>query len=250
MMIVAIDGILLLIIVFIVAVPFVVIGGFLFNKKSYRNDVWIARQTGANLDDVIWIKDKFKVLYVDGNWILKFYNMKERTPSVNGSYWTKFMSPKFNNRLMQIPKEEWHTLDMRGKLKRGLFLYETTEGEFYPMGINTKDQLGKDIKLTIFNQDNRSFVASETQDVNSLTRNKNKDKLVLIAIIIGIVAMVIIGGMIIYFQNKNHESSIQATAQLCGQYTVNIINALTNVNNTGTPRFIGDLKPVLSLPPG
>lgn len=244
----AFDIIALFIIVMIVSIPIILFVFFLVNKNSYRHTVWIARQTGKNFDDVIWIPDKFKLRNVNGSWEVKFYTIREKTPSIDGRFWTKTLNPAYVRKIVKFDKLYWDNHDMSRQLKRGLMLYETTEGEFYPMGI-TKDNSSKTINLTTFNQDNRMFVANETQSANSLTRNKNQDKLMLWGIIIGIVGIIIVSGVIGYFQNKNHEENIAATAQICGQYTVNIINALTNPNST-KPQFISDIKPILDLPKG
>ena len=136
----------------------------------------------------------------------------------------------------------------KSHIKRGIFFYETNEGEFYPLNIKVDN--GK-ATFNAISQDNKSFIARETQNINALTRNKNVEKLLLWAIIIGIIAMVIISGLIIYFQNKTHEENIVATAEMCGKYTTQIINALTNptVNNT-KPQFISDIKPIISVPGG
>lgn len=247
---VSIDIVLLLIIMFVVLVPTIIVIAYVFNKRSYRNIAHIARQTGKDPNDVIWIQDKFKVRYLDGTWEIKFYKMKENTPSVQGNLWSKFLAPtQQSNKILQFKKETWDSIDMRRHLKRGVFFYETTEGEFYPMNIVADDKI---FNFSTINQDNRSFVARETQNINSLTRNKNKEKLLLWAIIIGIIGLVVVGGILIYFQNKTHEENIQATAQLCGQYTIQIINALTNptTNNTQKPQFINDIKPIISVPGG
>lgn len=241
-----IDVVLLLVILLVTLVPIIVIVGFLLNKSSYRNTVWIARQTGKDVNDVIWIQDRFKVQFVDGQWNIRFYKMKEASQSVNGKFWTKILKKNSNtDKKLGFSKEVWDSLDMRHHLKRGLFLYETTEGEFYPLPIRFLDD--KPI-FTPFDQDNRTFIAQETQNINALTRNKSSEKLMMWIIIVGIIGLVVVGGLMTYFQNKSHEENIVATANLCGQYTVNIVNALTN--SSTKPQFINDIKNNIVNPGG
>lgn len=240
----SIDLILIMVLLFITIAPIIGIVAYVINKKSYRNTVWIARQTGEEINDVIWIPDKFKVRNINGTWEIKFYHMKEKTPSIDGKLWTKFLPN--DGKILRLTKDQFDTLDLRRHLKRGLFLYETTEGEFYPLTIRND---GKNVLFSIVNQDNRNFIMRETQDINNLTRNKKQEKLLLWAIIIGILGMVIVSGLIGYFQNKQHEENVQATVTLCGQYTTAIIEALTNPNST-KPQFANSIKPIISLPGG
>lgn len=239
-----------MILIFVCSIPIVVFVAFMLNKNSYRNKAWIARQTGNNVDDVIWLEDKFKILNVDGTWVIKFYTMREKTPSIHGGFFTKFITPAYSRKAVSMGKDNWNSLDMNRHMKRGIYFYETTEGEFYPMSIVKENKDGKDVfNFTTVNQDNRNFIMRETQNINSLTRNKKDDKLLLWGFIVGIVAMVIVFGIIGYLENKTHEENVRATAELCGQYTVQIINALTNPNST-QPKFVNNIGTSLSLPKG
>jgi hypothetical protein len=243
------DGVLMLLLAAICCVPIIITVGWLVHKNSFKNRTIILRQTGINPGDVIIVDDMIKLRNLDGVWEIQFYNMREKSPSVPGKYFMRFLAKKYSQKILRMGDDAWKQQDMSSKIKRGIIFYETTEGEFFPMGI-TVDNVQRTINLTTVNQDNRSFVLSNLKKHNDLTKNKNAEKLLLWGIIVGIIGIVVVSGILIYFQNKTHEDNIQATAAICGQYTVSIINALTNTNSSTKPAYLNNIKPVFSLPNG
>lgn len=207
------------------------------NRKSFKNKVWVARQTGKAKEDVIWFEDKCRVVNKSGAWIIEFEKIKEKTRSIDGKFWTSLITPKYQQKALKFSKDEWDQLNMRTNLMRGLFLYETTEGEFYPMAVEHKD--GR-FAFQILDQDNRQFMIEEIKDVNDLTRNHKTEITLLWGIIIGIVvlALVFFGGM--WWQGHEHAANLAATAQVCASYTREMINI--SASNAG---YIGQLGNVL-----
>lgn len=216
--------------VFLFLVFIVVI--MVLNSKSYKNKAWIARQTGNNIDDVIWIEDKFRVVNKDGAWGIQFKRLKDRTRSVDGKFWTKLAGPKAKS--IYGTEDDWRADNMKAQIIRGLFLYETTEGEFYPMTI--KHESGK-FFFGVLDQDNRQFVISETQAVNDLTRSKKQEITLLWGIIIGIVvlALVFFGGM--WWQGREHNANLAATAEVCSSYAREVVN----ITSGGNPTYLSSL---------
>ena len=152
----------------------------------------------------------------DGAWVIEFEKLKEKTRSVDGSLWTKLLSPKYQKKALDYPRELWESLDLRSHLMRGLFLYETTEGEFYPMQVERKDD--KSFVFKVLSQDNRQFIITETQGVNDLTRNHKKELTLLWGIVIGIVVMAIVFFSALWWMGKMHDQNIITTMQACGGF--------------------------------
>lgn len=231
------DILIVMIILFIVLLPIFIFAFIVMRNSSYKNKAMIARQTGRDINDVIWLEDSYKITNENGNWLLEFKRMKERTQSIDGSVWTKFLAKKYHNKMLKYTRDEWDRIDMRRHIKRGLFFYETTEGELYPMTI-------QDHSFNIIDRDDRLFVMTETQNVNELVKNDKKMMTTLLAIIIGIVVLgvVFVGGAI--WQNNTHEKNIVATQQVGIAYAQSVYN----VTCGGYPTYIANINK--NLPQG
>lgn len=226
------DGMLMLILAVLAIIVFGVPIFVLLYRASFKNKVRIARQTGNDINDVIWLEDKFKVVNPDGNWVIKFLNMKEQTTSVPGNLWVKFA--KNSKQELKFSKDEWKSKQMSANVARGLVLYENTEGEFFPMTISKVDGT---VRFGLLNHNNRQFAVNEIRRAHDLTRNKTVEKILVIAAIVAIVGLVITGGIVTYFIGRENEKSIGATAQVCSAYAM----ALYNVSNGKPNTFLSDV---------
>lgn len=200
---------------------------------SFKNHGFIARQSGKDYSDVIWIPSRFKVRNIDGSWHIMFRNIRERTVSVEGKFWTKFINPKKSKKI-NFSEEEWKKKDLSRLIQRGLFLYETSEGVFFPMTIDSDN---KDFKFKIIDQDNRMFLINEIEHTNKLTEDNRRQFLTIIGIIIG---LVIIGALIFFgviYLNKMGTENIAYTAQVCGEYARQVFN----VTASGNPTFLSSI---------
>jgi hypothetical protein len=188
----------------------------LLNRKTFKNKVWIARQTGKSYSEVVWIEDFCRVVNKDGAWTIEFKKLKEKTRSVDGSLWSKLLNKKFQAKALKFDKTDWDSLDIRSNLMRGLFLYETTEGEFYPMQIDRKDD--KNFTFRILSQDNRQFIITEIQGINDLTRNHKKELTLLWGIVIGIFVMAVVFFAALWWMGRMHDQNIITTMQACSGF--------------------------------
>ena len=235
------------IIIMIIVCFAVLVGGgaliFLMYKSGFKNTAWIARQTGPSPDDVVWIPDKFRVRNDNNMWIIEFLHMRERSPSFEGKFWSKFLAPAVQKKLLKYTKEQFDVLELRKHIRRGIFFYESAEGEFFPMQVGAfVDENGNKVKeFKVLTQDIRQFVIQETQRIVMKTTNPNKWNTSIIAVVIvfGILAISFFGAM--YWMNENNKASLQANAQVCSSYTEGLIRALNNASNNGQ-------KPVYSGP--
>lgn len=199
--------------------------------KAYRNKAWIARQAGTDASDVVWVEDRYLVKNINGLWVIKFKRLREMTGSVDGKYTTKFV--RSTPKMLRYTAAEWKALDLSKKLQRGIFFYETTEGEFYPMSIN-------DDKKTFSRIDTntRMFLIKSTQDANSLTKNRRHEFMVLGGIIAGciVLGLIFIFGTI-YMHNQTI-ASIEASKAACYTASQAAVNGTTN-------QFLGSVQGVL-----
>lgn len=192
-----------------------------FWDKSFRNKAMIARQTGINIDDVIWINERFKVVNVNGSWKIIFRHIREKTGSIEGKFWTKFSKTK--PKTTTYNEDEWKKKDMSKLIQRGLFLYETSEGVLFPMKITRSET--DDFTFNIVDQDNRMFLINEIEHVESLTKNPRSEMVKLVAIIVAIVVLGVTfaGGM--YAMNSEGQQNVIQSAQVCGEYARAIFNS-------------------------
>lgn len=188
----------------------------LMNRKTFKNTVYILRQTGKNVSDFVLFDDKCRVVNKDGAWTIEFKKLKEKTRSVDGSFWVRVLSKKMKNKALRFEKDEWDRLDMRSHLMRGLFLYETSEGEFYPIQVERTED--KTFKFRVLSQDNRQFIITEIQGINDLTRNHKKELTLLWGIVIGIIVMAVVFFAALWWMGKMHDQNIINTMQACSGF--------------------------------
>lgn len=230
---------ILLLFVFLVVIPTLCIVAFLLYKSTFKNTTFIARQTGKDPTDVIWIEDKFRVNYENGAWIIQFYKIREKTPSVSGSLWMKVLSKKSQKKILKYDKEEFDTLELRKHIKRGLFFYEASEGEFYPLTIKLDDK-GKP-SFTPLSQDNKMFLINDTIEANNLTKNNKKELTAIIAIIVGVIVLGAVFGIGSYYTNSQHDKNVQATAQVCSSYAIAVANWTQTQLSNGNPQYLNNV---------
>jgi hypothetical protein len=216
-----------------VLVLLVVLGvvAFVVWDKSFRNTARIARQTGNDINDVIWVNTRFKVIHEGGSWKIVFRHLREKTNSVEGRFWTKFYKPGTE---ISMTKQQWEQKDMSRLLQRGLLLYETSEGVFFPMSINFS---GGSSQLKIIDQENRMFLTNEIANTNELTKDKKNETLKIVAIVIGLVLIAGVAIGTFYMLNAEGQRNIAATAQVCGDYA----RAVFNVTMNGGTTYVGSI---------
>lgn len=207
---------------------------YVLHRRSYKNKVHIARQTGNSVDDVVWFEDKFRVVNKDGAWRIEFQKLKEGTRSIEGKLWTKFVRGANQKKVLRIPKEKWEAFDMRKHIMRGLYLYETNEGEYYPMTIRRETGVGGFL-FSVLDQDNRQFVITETQGVNDLTRDRKREHTQLLAIIAGLCVFGVVAVAAMWWMSRMHDQNVMQTAQICSTVAKNVVQG---VNSSS---FLGDI---------
>lgn len=152
---------------------------------SFVYPVWIARQVGKDPSDVIWFADKAKVRERRGSYEIIFkrqIDSNKRSPSIPGEFWTKF----WKNTSAKFTEEEWARMDMSKHLKKGLFMYQSAEGEYKPLSI----MAGEDSKVfRIISQDNRRWLADKTEETNEFALNKRQLLFMYGFIIVGMIIL-------------------------------------------------------------
>lgn len=220
---------------FFVVLLFSIIAAVVLRGRMYKNRVWIARQTGSDPTDVIWVEDRFYAKNINGLWVLKFKNIKDEAPSFDGSVHTKALR-KSPPKILRLTRDQWAALDMSRKLQRGLFLYETTEGEYFPLkiGVNIDGQH----TLQRIDANTRMFLIKSTQNKNDLTRNRRREFLVLGGIIAGCIVLGVIFVIgIIYIHNESI-LGIESAKSACYSATQAAVNGTSN-------SFIGQIQGVV-----
>lgn len=218
----------------------IILGAIWMNAKSYKNTTMIARQTGRSTDDVIWIKDRFRVKNINGFWVVQFKKLREKTSSVPGSFWTKFIGEKYQQKILKFSEDEWKTRDISRLIRRGIMFYETNEGEFHPMSIEYD---GDTAKLHVISQDNRQFLINEIKDINNLTKNRFKEMLLLAGIILAIFVLCVIFILGIIYMKESAQGSLAASQQACIDY-YQVVKNITETN-TGSPQFLDQATNIL-----
>ena len=211
-------------------------------NKSFKNRAIIARQNGKDVDNVIWIEDKFRVRMKEGHWFIQFKKLREKTNSISGEFWTRFIKKKKTPTALEYTPEEWKGLDLSKLIQRGVFFYETNEGEFHPMSISGKE--GK-YGFNVMSQDNKRWLANEIKDINSLTRNKNKDMLLLGGIVLAILILGIVTIFSIVYMKETTQTAQITSQQACLDYYY----ALQNITSNPAPQsnqFMDSAKGFLS----
>lgn len=217
---------------------------FMVYWKSFKNKVYIARQTGEAVGDVVWIEDRFKVSSIEGRWTIIFRKIPEKTNSLEGKFWTKFIKKQ---KEWVLDKEKWDKYQMSKLVQRGLFLYETSEGVFFPMQINREDaddgkKDGK-ISFKIIDQDNRMFLIEELRNNSDLTKDRRREIIGIVAVAIAFVVLGIAFVFGFMYISDTSQTAMQTQAAVCNEYFRTLANITQNQQST----FIGD---VLKLPGG
>lgn len=140
---------------------------------SFTHKVWIAKQSGRDESDVIWVEDKCKVKDEKGQHVITFRGHKGASPSFPGEFWTKV----FKLKAAKVTDEDWPFV--RKNIGRGLYLYQTTEGEFHPMRIVSE---GTRKGFKVLSQDNRGFVIRSLSDNNELTLSGRRQMFIYLAV--------------------------------------------------------------------
>lgn len=138
---------------------------------SFKYDVFVARQAGPEIKDVIWRTDRIKVKHHRGAYVIIFRGLRVRSPSFDGRFWQQ--------------------MDMKSKLQRGLVVYMTTDGEIHPLTISSvKDG----VALEILSQDNREFIMNQSIEIAQLTMT-SRERLQTVGIVA--IACLVIGIVVI-----------------------------------------------------
>lgn len=227
--------------VFIAMLAFV---AFMVYWNSFKNKVHIARQTGEAIGDVVWIEDRFKVSSIEGRWTIIFRKIPEKTNSLEGKFWTKFIKKQ---KSWVLDRDKWDKYQMSKLIQRGLYLYETSEGVFFPMQITREDaddgtKDGK-ISFKIIDQDNRMFLIEELKNNSELTKDRRRE---IIGIVAVAVAFIVLGIAFVFgfmYLSDTSQTAMQQQAAVCSEY----FRTLANITQNQQPSFIGD---VLKLPGG
>lgn len=215
-----------------------IIMAIMLYRASFRNHCSIARQTGSSDDDVIWIKDRFRVKNKNGFWLIQFLRLKDTTSSVPGKFWTKFIAPKKMKKVLAFSEEEWKSRDLSKLIQRGIMFYETNEGEFHPIALEFKTGQAK---MHVISQDSRQFLINEIKDINSLTKNRFKELLITAMAILAcfILAVIFIIGII--YMKESAQESLSMSQQACIDYYRVVQNITGAVNDAGgNPTFMDD----------
>lgn len=188
------------VLVTIVALLFALIGGplvlwYIFWEMSFTYPVWIARQAGKNIDDVIWFQDKCKVRNKQGVHTIIFRRQISKSQSFTGDLWSRF----FKKKGVKFDDKKWKSLNMTKHLQRGLFLYQTSEGEFHPMKVAQKNE---EVEMRILTQDNRMFLMNQTIEANELTLSKRQQMMVYGAIIVAFIALAVVFVLFLIYLNE------------------------------------------------
>lgn len=214
----------------IILIFFTIIFAIAMYRKSFRNACEIARQTGSSPDDVIWIRDRFRVKNKNGFWVIEFLGLKEKTGSIEGRFWTKFIQKKYTNKVLRYTEVEWKTRDLSKLVQRGIKFYETNEGEFHPMSINFD---GEQAKLHVISQDSRQFLINEIKDINSLTKNRFKEMLLMAGAIVACFILAIIFIIGIIYMKESAQTSLASSQQACIDYYRVVQNITGIVDQAG-----------------
>jgi hypothetical protein len=120
--------------------------------------------------------------------------------------------------------------------------YETSEGEFHPMVIKFD---GEKAELHVITQDNRQFLINEVKDINSLTKNRFKEMLLLGGIILACFILAVIFVIGIIYLKESAQTSLASSQQACIEYYRVVQNISTAANDAGGAQFLDQLTGVL-----
>lgn len=185
---------------------------FVFWDRGFNYRVEIIKQVGKDPNDVIRVRDRFKVRQKNGVHTIIFRNQmrttwsREETPSIPFRYWTKYLKKE-----IKYTDDQWNNMDLSRSIKRGLLLYQSTEGDYRPIEF-AYDKEG--VKAKILSQDNRRWTVSKLREESEFTLSKTQQLIVYGGITI---AFIIMGVAFVMFLIYLSESA----ANLCafGQST-------------------------------
>jgi len=190
---------------------------FIWWNKSFVHKMWIAKQSGKEVTDVIWIEDKFKVVDKGGEHIIILKRHHGKTPSFKGEFWAKVF--KVKNTVINIDSSEW-TVHLRKHLGRGMFVYQSTEGEFHPMSIlEAKGDLG----FKILPQDNRGFIIRSMSQTNELSLNSHKQMIIYLAIVGAFVILVIAFVLWLIYMTESASNLCGVTGKTFSETAKNVV---------------------------
>jgi hypothetical protein len=173
-------------------------------------------------------------------YIIVFKFLRERSPNFPNQFYGRFLLPKYEKKTLKIPKEDWETRNIKQKVQAGLHLYETERGEFLPMDIQIQNDKPT---FRVLNQEQRWFAIKAIRDVNSLTKDKKRELMATIAVIVGLIVfgIVFVFGMI--WMSQQSEKQITMQTQVCAGIIDKVLNTnLTQVQNgKATPGFLNDI---------
>ena len=180
-------------------------------EKTFRYKCFIAKQTGNDPDNVVWFEDKFKVLQKEGYYRIIFRRQISQSQSFPGELWSKF----FRNKSIKFDNNRWMHLNIPKHIARGLFLYQTTEGEYHPM------RLERDGVMKTLSQDNRAFLVHQFKKSAELALTPRKQIIAIAAVIGGIVILGICFVLFLVYLTD-------AAADICGTAGNTFIDTATN----------------------
>lgn len=185
---------------------------------SFNLKVQIFKQVGKDPNDVIRVQDRFKVRQKNGVYTILFRNQLSNTPSPPFMYWTKYL-PKQK----EYTEEQWKSADFSRQIKRGLMLYQGTEGDYRPLEF-VKD--GEHTKAKILSQDNRRWVMSKLREESEFTLSKRQQLIIYGGIIIAFIVLGIAFIMFLIYLSENAANLCQFGASNTGQFIQTVQGAV------------------------
>lgn len=197
-----------------IVVPMII--WFIFWTTSFRYPVTIHRQVGETFGNTVEFDDKFKVREKDGHHVIIFKRQMGGSQSFPGEFWTKV----FKNKSQKFTDDQWHSMLRSGKISRKLHLYQTTEGEFHPIGIGV-DKEGKPT-FKVLPQDNRAYLVNRFKKNNEMTMDSRKQLIVYLAITGGFLMLVVAFVLWLVYMTES-------AANICGVAGPNFISTAQGV---------------------
>ena len=185
----------------ITIVPFAV--WFYFWNKSFIHTVFIAKQSGRDVSDVLWVRDQFKIIERNGVHVIAFKRHKGKSPSFSGDFWCKV----FKNNGISIDDDVWKKISMPKMIGRGLFLYQNTEGEFHPITLSIGSHHPE---FKVLTQDNRAFIVQGLRETQALTLTAKKQVIAIVAVVIAILVLAVLFFLFLMYLTE-------AATNICGR---------------------------------
>lgn len=186
---------------------------------SFNLKVQIFKQVGKDSNDVIRVQDRFKVRQKNGVYTIIFRNQLSNTPSPPYMYWTKYLGKS-----KEYTEEQWKTLDLSRQIKRGLMLYQGTEGDYRPIEF-VKDATGVE-KAKILSQDNRRWVMSKLREEAEFTLSKKQQLIIYGGIIIAFIILAVVFVMFLIYLSENAQNVCAFGQSTTGQFIQTVQGAV------------------------